>query len=197
LLTAFYGTGQFEGEIGAMITETVSLALIAGVIGLVSPMAMSWLTNRNRHQEKMEDYARQDAVAAQAAKAAALLAGKQDEIAGATREAARLLVANNERQALASADIGEKLQVIHTLVNSNMTAAMQAEHDATGRELAMMREVIDLKKLSGHEPTANALSAIAKTEGRLDELAAALKDRLKASDMAEMQRTAAAKAGEH
>jgi hypothetical protein len=182
----------------------VSLALIAGVIGLVSPMAMSWLTNRNRRSEKMEDYARQDAVAAQAATAAALLAGKQEEIARATREAARLLVASNERQATAASDIGDKLQeqssalkVIHTLVNSSMTAAMQAEHDATQRELAMMHEVIDLKKLAGQDPGAIALAAIARTEGRLEELSAALQDRLKASDMAEMQKTAAAKVEEH
>lgn len=70
-----------------------------------------------------------------------------------------------------------KLDVIHILVNSNMTAAMQAEYDATFRELAMMREVMELKKNAGLEPTLDVLTAINATQVKLAELAVALQDR--------------------
>lgn len=71
-----------------------------------------------------------------------------------------------------------KLDAIHVLVNSNMSASMQAELDATVRELAMMHEVIDLKAASGKEPTKMALDAIKQTEGRIIELKAKINDRL-------------------
>ena len=71
-----------------------------------------------------------------------------------------------------------KLNEIHVLVNSNMTASMQAELDATQRELAMMHEVIDLKRVNGHEPTPVALEAIIFTEAKIADLRARLNDRL-------------------
>jgi hypothetical protein len=74
--------------------------------------------------------------------------------------------------------VNGKLNTIHTLVNSNMTASMQAELDATMRELAMMHEVIDLKRVAGHEPTPGALDAITFTEGKIADLRARLDDRL-------------------
>lgn len=79
----------------------------------------------------------------------------------------------------------DKLDIIHVLVNSNMTASMQAELDATVRELAMMHEVVDLKRKAGHEPTAAALIAIDATEAKVTELKAALDDRLQQNDVVE------------
>jgi len=70
-----------------------------------------------------------------------------------------------------------KLDLIHTLVNSNMTAAMQAEYDATVRLLAMMKELVAVKEAVGHKPSAVATKAIADTEDRVQELRAALNDR--------------------
>ncbi len=117
-------------------------------------------------------------VAEQAAEAASLLASRQDAAAAKAAEAARLLLAANERVAATSVVTNNKLDVIHTLVNSNMTAAMQAELDATIRELAMMQEVIDLKQASsGRPPGVEALAAIASTKLKIGELRAILKDR--------------------
>jgi hypothetical protein len=140
--------------------EQVWIALIVAVASTTSPLLLAYLTNRNNRQIKQEDYARQDAVALQAAKAASLL------------------LAANERVALSATMTNSKLDVIHTLVNSNMTAAMQAEFDATTRELAMMREVIALKQTAGHDPSVDTLAAIKMTEAKISELQAALKDRL-------------------
>jgi uncharacterized membrane-anchored protein YhcB (DUF1043 family) len=161
-----------------------------------------------RHRDDRDaEWARQDAVAARAAQAAddlaavqkqiadhaaeaaSLLLAKQEaavqaqqNVAAQAAEAARLLVANNELVARTSSGISDQLGVIHTLVNSNMTAEMQARFDAIKRELAMMREVVELKKANGLEPTPEVLAEIAATEASLHELDAALTDRRKAQD---------------
>jgi len=70
-----------------------------------------------------------------------------------------------------------KLDSIHILVNSNMTAAMQSELDAITRELAMMKEVIALNRAAGREPSIEAVEALQLTEIKIDELAAQLDDR--------------------
>jgi hypothetical protein len=80
-----------------------------------------------------------------------------------------------------------KLETIHILVNSNMTAAMQAEKDAIVRELAMMKEVIELNRSAGREPSKEAIEAIEYTQAKIDELSAQLEDRLRQTNIAELQ----------
>jgi len=80
-----------------------------------------------------------------------------------------------------------KLDTIHVLVNSNMTAAMQAELDATIRELAMMREVIALNRAAGREPSPEAAEALRNTQLKIDELKAQLEDRLRSTRIAELK----------
>lgn len=92
--------------------------------------------------------------------------------------------ANWARQDELAAKTNGKLDVIHTLVNSQLTAAMQSELDAIVRELAMMLEVIELKKAAGFEPTPDALAALAAAQAKIAELTAALEDRAKAQERA-------------
>jgi hypothetical protein len=139
------------------------LALIAMATGIGSPFILAWQLHRNSAAVRRADWARQDAVAAKA------------------EEAARLLLAANERVSEDSKITNGKLDVIHELVNSSMTAAMQGEHDAMTRELAMMREVIALKKANGHAPSVETLGTIEATEARIAELNAMLADRSKQS----------------
>jgi hypothetical protein len=75
-----------------------------------------------------------------------------------------------------------KLDVIHELVNSNMSAAMQSELDALEVTLAALTEVVDLKRAAGREPGPEALAAIRSTEGKIRESRAALNDRLMQSE---------------
>ena len=155
---------------GGLIMENGWLAVIAAVTsGTISPLLLSMLTNRQRRRDKLEDWARQDAVAAQAA------------------AAAELLLAANERVASGTKVTNDKLDVIHTLVNSSMTAAVQAEHDATVRELAMMREVVALHRAAGREVSGESLAAIAATESKIAELKTTLADRLAQSKIVEAQ----------
>lgn len=150
-------------------------ALVIGLFAMLGPVLLSRSTGRQlrkqqalefslRHQERLEDYARQDAVKQQA------------------EEAAALLLAANERVASQSAEASEathrQLQQIHVLVNSNMTAAMRSELDARKAQLTMTLEVVDLKEKQGMEPTAEALAEIASMRAKIAELESTLGDRI-------------------
>lgn len=167
----------------------VVIALIAafgaGTVGLAGQLLLGRQAAKLRREEKQEDWARQDKVAEQAERAAALLLERQDAVAAQAAEAASLLLDANERVAETAAVTNGKLDVIHTLVNSNMTAAMQAELDATVRELAMMHEVIDMKRAAGAEPSVAALAAVEATATKIDELQVTLADRLKQNEKVE------------
>jgi hypothetical protein len=150
--------------------EDLAPLLVALLVAVVGPFLLTWLTGRQRRAEKMQDYKRQDEVAERAA----LVAEKAEQ-------AAQLLVEDNKRVASLAAAAALKttgqLEKIHTLVNSNMTAAMQAELDATTREAAMMRIVIGLRAEKGDPPSPDATAALARTDQRIGELRAALEDR--------------------
>ncbi len=143
------------------------MALIAATGTILSPLLLAYMTNRQRRVEKREDYKRQDLVAAQAA------------------EAAALLLAANERVAESTAVTNEKLDVIHTLVNSHMTAAMQSEFDATVRELAVMRELAAVHEAAGRQPGEHTVSAIEVTQSKVDELRTNLVERLEQTRLAD------------
>ncbi len=76
-----------------------------------------------------------------------------------------------------AAEAVKKLDVIHTLVNSNMTAAMQAEYEATKRELVLLLQVVELNKKAGNAPTTESLAEIEATRKKITELTIVLKDR--------------------
>ncbi len=141
-----------------MLTEGIWLALIVAgttlITSTIAPVVMTLITARQNRIDRAADWARQDTVAAK-------------------------LLASNEQLKVTGGVANDKLDAIHTLVNSNMTAAMQAELDATVRELAMMREVIGLNKAAGREPTAESLAAKEMTKTRIAELQATLADRLR------------------
>jgi hypothetical protein len=71
----------------------------------------------------------------------------------------------------------KKLNAIHILVNSGYDRAMQAELDATKRELVSLLEIVGLKKSAGQEPTIEALAVIDATKNKISELIAAMADR--------------------
>lgn len=158
--------------------QTVLVAVLGTAGIILSPAILAYITGRQRRHEKLEDYARQDLVAERVTEAA----DKTREVAHQAAEAARLLVASNlvaaETAAAATALTNGKLDQIHTLVNSNMTAAMQAELDATRALLAMMREFRDFKATAGKPASRQALAAIEETERKVGELATTLDDRL-------------------
>lgn len=146
--------------------STVIVAVIAAVVG---PGIMMLLSTHVRRSEKAQDWARQDEVAAKAARAVAVA----EEVAAGT---ATLLVESNN-----------KLDVIHTLVNSSLTAAMQSELDAVIEKLALKKENIELKAAAGQEPSPETVLAIEATTDRIGELRAGLSDRLRQARIVDEQ----------
>jgi hypothetical protein len=167
-------------DLGVIIAIVVSI-ITAVFASITAPLILAHRTERMHREDRLADYERQDKVARAAERTAVDLIASQKRIADQAAEAAALLLAANERVARTAQVTNGKLDVIHTLVNSNMTAAMQSEYDATVRELAMMREVLALKQAAGGAPGAEALTAITATEVKLAELAAALEDRARAA----------------
>lgn len=85
---------------------------------------------------------------------------RQDQVA------ARLLAAN--------AKTDDKLDEIHVLVNSNLTAAMQSELNALRTQLVLVGKLVALTGEAADYPTTECI------ETRINELAAQLTDRYNA-----------------
>ena len=189
---------------------------VAGVIfaSITAPLILAHRTERMHREDQLSDYQRQDAVAkaaaetaraaaeqvrdvaAQAAEAATVLQAAQAESIRRTDEVARLAEQQAAQAAGQLSDANSKLDVIHGLVNSAMTAALTSELDALVTSLAMMREVMDLKKSGGREPTAEAVIALQATEAKIAELRATIADRLEQAETIAGRAATAATAAE-
>ena len=164
-----------------MTEQTVAILIVALLASVIGPSLLSYLNGRQRHADKMEDYARQDQVAAR-------LKAQQDEVAEKaevdrrivaleTRRVAEELRETTRVQAVATAEvtekidkIGEDLTVVHTLVNSNLTQAMEGELDQTRITLALLRKVMALHSQGGTEASPADLGAVAQAEAKVAQL---------------------------
>ncbi len=146
-------------------------AIIGGVIGALGPVLLIRANGRERRKDQRLTWERDDAVAAQAAEAARLLLAAQRESIARTDLVAEHVAASTSLTA-------NKLDAIHTLVNSDMTAARQSELDQTRVTLVMLRKVVALDRAAGREPTDTDTVTIETTEARIIELEAILADRL-------------------
>lgn len=181
------------------MNSSLWIALILGLAGtLVGPYLMAKTSDRaatrrehvaaeHRRRDKQQDWDRQDEVASRVEEAAA----EAREVAKRAQRTADLLVESNERVAADAAKANEyvsgQLQQIHTLVNSNMTAAMQAELDARQAQLITLRELVALKQDAGHTPSADVVQTVTQLEMKIAELEANLHDRLEQTRKANEQ----------
>jgi nitrogen fixation/metabolism regulation signal transduction histidine kinase len=108
---------------------------------------------------------------------------RQEAIADSVIVASNAVVESSTRAEKASKELLEvtrhsasTLGIIHTLVNSNLTAAVQAELASTERELVLLRLI---------KPPDEEAKAIA--ESRISELKSQLKDREGQQDVAQVQ----------
>lgn len=151
----------------------IVLVAIVGVFGsVVGPALLAYLNGRQRRAEKREDYARQDQVADRVTEAA----DRTKAVAEQAAEAARLLVASNAVAAKTAAHTAAitngKLDQIHTLVNSTLTEAIEAQLEATLEQLAMMR-----RALAG-ETVPPSLESMAALEAKIADTRASLTERI-------------------
>lgn len=140
-----------------------------------------------RAREKKEDWARQDLVAQRLQERGDAAAARAQEVAVQTQQAAQLLLVNNEAVAAQSRAANTKLDVIHTLVNSNMTAALQDGLDSNRAQLVTLRELISLKVAQGEEPDEETKAMLHALEEKVGKLAANLRDRIQQTEVANAQ----------
>lgn len=152
----------------ANITAVI-LAFIAllGTIG--SPLIVSYYNNKGT--DKLA------AIALAASKKAS-----QD-----AAEAARLLLTTNTKASSERKSLSDKIDIIHTQTNSNLTVAKQAEFDSATRELASLRELTELRAATGGKPSEATAAAIIATEKALEGLSRELKDRKDQAKLVEKQ----------
>ncbi len=146
--------------------QTIGIALLVSVL---APTLLALLNNLSMRKSKLLDWEREDKKEAQKEKKA--------------NEVADRLLASNKEVADNAASTQRKLDVIHVLVNSNMTAAMRAELDATIRELALMRQIVGRDKTDNLPVLPEALIAIESTQDKINELTNTLNDRLKQTEV--------------
>lgn len=162
------------------------------VIALLGPLLLSALNNRNSRKSKQADWERQDRVAAAAAKVAKDLAADSKEIAETARQVASDLSARQTENTAALDRVAEtaarnaestnsQLHQIHTLVNSDMTAARSSELIAVEAHLATLKR--NLTTLGS--PSPDEQEVINNLTNRAIELRAILADRLAQQKKAE------------
>lgn len=164
----------------ATLLVAISIAITSMLAAICGPLLLATLSNKHRRRERLEDYERQDAVAAQAAEAARLLLEAQSESIARTDEVARVA-----RETAAATD--SKLDVIHTLVNSQLTTALQNEMRELVHSRAMMLELIELKKANGLQPTHDTLDELGLAKARIAELQTVIEERAAQQQLAERQ----------
>ncbi len=120
---------------------------------VIAPIVQSSILYRQRRRERLEDYERQDRIAA-----------KVDQVADTA--ASNAISTNNQ------------LKQIHTLVNSDMTAARQSELEQTRVSLALMRKLVAQDIAAGADISIEDRATIESTEARIKELEQILADRL-------------------
>jgi hypothetical protein len=148
----------------------VWIALIVAVPSLIGPWIVTRAAGRERRKDMRAEWRRQDAVAAQAAEAAALLlAAQRDAIVRTDAVAARL--AETDRVT------NDKLDAIHVLVNQKLTDATAAALAATAALLAALEESVAYQVELGRAPTASSLERIEEARRDVAALRATLAER--------------------
>lgn len=182
---------------------TLILALgTAIIVSFLSPVVLSWIQGRQRRAEKAQDAAiaakaakadeerkrrerqedndRQDQIAARVEGAATLAATAATNLAeaqAATIAAAELVA---KKAAETDAAVTEKLEQIHGLVNSDMTAARHAERDAVRNAAAKARLNMSLMKRLAMPIPPEDVAALELLDARVEDLNNILADRLAA-----------------
>jgi hypothetical protein len=148
----------------------ISVAVPALFATTAVPLILAYKTDRSRHRDKLEDYARQDAVAAQAAAAAALLAKAQQATTARTDEVARIAA-----ETASSTD--RKLDEIHVLVNQKLTDVTANALAASRALLPFLQQAVELQVNAGQQPSRESVQQLADTQNAIVNLEANLQIR--------------------
>ncbi len=206
MLTTAADTAGTGLSVGVILVLVVSI-LTAVFASITAPLILSHRTERMHREDQLEQYRREDEVAKRAQETAASLMAQQQQSATAAatlvrqvaeqaaEAAAKLQAAQRESikrtdevarlaaQAAQKADakldqIDLQAKRIHTLVNSDMTAARQSELDQTREMVIVLRRVIDLANMRKVPPDPKDVTALENAILRVTDLEGVLADRL-------------------
>jgi polyhydroxyalkanoate synthesis regulator phasin len=180
----------------ASVLSLIVIAVAAVFTSITAPLILARRTERMHREDQLADYQRQDQVAKVAAETAAAAALQVQEVATLAAEAAARLEAaqaesirrTDEVARLTASQavqtdrkldaIDAQAKRIHTLVNSDMTAARQSELDQTRAMVAVLRRVTSLAQEKGTAPDPRDMEALSTADARVGELEQILADRL-------------------
>lgn len=161
------------------MNDLVWVSLIAATGTIVAPVLVSVFTSRARRNDRKQEWARQD-----------VLIQRADAVAAQAAQAARLLLASNADVAAkakeASVHTNGELKVIRTLVDGTLTKTMESSLDGTRRELALLVQNVDLRRMAGLEPDPAASKIIEAVEHKIEVEASALAHRLEQVRLSEL-----------
>ena len=139
------------------------IVLVAMISGLVGPTILAVVAFLIARANKREDWRRQDLVASMLVNSSQAVTVQLDGLKAGQKE-------------------------IHTLVNSDMTAARNAELEQTEVALLALEEIVTLKLATGVQSTEAAHAKIDATKARITELKLILADRAAAQATADEER---------
>lgn len=163
-------------------TNTLLIAILIPILGVVSPLLIARQINKNARETKELDWEREDIVAEKAAEAARLVVERQLALDAKTDEVARLV-------ATSTTTTNDQLEKIHGLVNSQLTQAVRSELAATRDTLALMSELIANHRASGIEPSVEVLASFKGRESKIAELEETLRVREEADAASKLVNT--------
>jgi hypothetical protein len=149
--------------------SAVMAACGAGTIAFVGAVILSKMNARAAADKERRDYARQDEVALR-------------------------LIKSNRQVVETAATTFDKLDgiaataaVIHTLVNSDLTKAIQGQLDAVTGQLKLAEEAVAVSRERGTEPSAEIIGIIEAGKEKISELQADLAQRAKQQTLADAE----------
>lgn len=173
------------------VTQAITFAIVGGFFTILTLV----LTNRSKRQseereaqaklsvedlrikekasdrqaqidKEARDYARED-----------LVARRADERSEALLRTTTMAVNTSKKVVEMTADNTDRLNTVHFLVNSNLTAHYESKLATLKISLALAKEVAELQRTAGREPSPGTLATIQATEVEIAELEQTIIDR--------------------
>lgn len=169
--------------------DVATSAIWVSGFAMISALATPWLQNWGRRQEKLDEYRRQDEVAKRAEDVSNSLQASQNKLTKQNDDAAKLLLATNNKVDEHARVQEAKLEQIHTLVNSNLTAEMQDRLAALKLVLVSLEEILTLKQTAAPDahPAEETVATVAATKIKIAELSKQIEDRIVQTKQASVQ----------
>jgi len=166
-----------------------TVALVVAILAFLGTVVNPWLAARAQRAEKVveadlaekakkADWARQDEVAKRVEAAAVEIKERGELLIASNAEKERMAAERDTHLLGELSKLDAKADTIHTLVNSEMTAARQELLDGKRLMLVALKKVIVTNRTNGVEPTPEDEKEIEETESSILKLERILADRL-------------------